>query len=111
MERNQAERDLVRREDEIILDVRSSLGTLRQRRSQIEIGAREISSLELSLEKASLEFESGLATNRDVTEAADALTDAQNDQLDRIVDHEIARLTLLRQLGLLFVDESGRLDE
>ena len=107
----QAERDLVRREDEVILDVRSSLGTLRQRRSQIEIGAREISSLELSLEKASLEFESGLATNRDVTEAADALTDAQNDQLDRIVDHEIARLTLLRQLGLLFVDESGRLDE
>lgn len=107
----QEERNLDRREDEVILEVRSSLGTLRQRRSQIEIGEREIGSLELSLEKASLEFESGLATNRDVTEAADELTDAQNQQLDRIVDHEIARLTLLRQLGLLFVDPSGMVTE
>ena len=107
----QSERNLVQREDEVILDVRNSLGTLRQRRAQIEIGEREIRSLELSLEKASLEFESGLATNRDVTEAADELTDAKNEQLDRIVDHEIARLTLLRQLGLLFVDESGQVDE
>jgi hypothetical protein len=39
------------------------------------------------------------------------LTDAQNQQLDRIVDHEIARLTLLRQLGLLFVDDSGQVEE
>jgi len=107
----QAERDLDRTEDQVILEVRNSLGTLRQRRTQIEIGEKEIRSLELSLEKASLEFESGLATNRDVTEAADQLTDAQNQQLDRIVDHEIARLTLLRQLGLLFVDDSGQVEE
>ena len=107
----QSERNLNQREDEVILEVRSSLGTLRQRRSQIEIGKREITSFELSWEKASLEFESGLATNRDVTEAADELTDAKNQQLDRIVDHEIARLTLLRQLGLLFVDPSGMVSE
>jgi len=108
---SQARRDLDRREDEVVLEIRSSLGTLRQRRTQIEIGIREIGSLERSYEKATLEFESGLATNRDVTEAADELTAAQNNQLDRIVDHEIARLTLLRQLGLLFVEESGLVRE
>lgn len=104
-------RELDRSEDQVILDVRNSIGVLRQRRTQIELGKREIESLELSLEKATLEFESGLITNRDVTEAADELTDAKNQQLDRIVDHEIARLRLLQQVGLLFVDESGKVDE
>ena len=48
---------------------------------------------------------------KELAATADVLSDAQNDQLDRIVDHEIARLTLLRQLGLLFVDESGMVEE
>lgn len=108
---DQVRRNRDRFEDEVVLEVRNLIGALEQRRAQIEIGVREIESLELSAEKAQLEVEQGSATNRDLTEAIDDLTAAQNQQLDRIVDHEIARLTLLRQLGLLFVDPEGRVEE
>jgi outer membrane protein TolC len=106
----QARRELDRSEDQAVLDVRSSVGALAQRRQQVQIGEKEIRSLELSAEKAQLEVEQGSATNRDLTEALDDLTSAQNQQLDRIVDHEIARLTLLRQVGLLFVAEDGSVE-
>ncbi len=108
---DQARRGLERSEDEVVLDVRSSLGSLAQRKAQIEIGILEIQSVQLSVEKAQLEVEQGSGQNRDLTEALDSLTESENQQLDRIVAHEIARLTLLRQLGLLFVEESGRLEK
>lgn len=108
---DQVRRNRDRFEDEVVLEVRNLIGALDQRRAQIEIGTREIESLKLSAEKAQLEVEQGTVTNRDLTEAIDDLTQAENQQLERIVDHEIARLTLLRQLGLLFVDASGRVEE
>jgi hypothetical protein len=42
-----------------------------------------------------------------VVEATNSLTAAKNDQLDRIVAHEIQLLRLQKQLGLLFVNEDG----
>ena len=104
---DQARRDLDRQQDEVILEVRDSLRTLQQRKVQIELGEKKILSVTFSVEKAEIDQIRGTGTNRDVVEATNSLTDAKNDQLDRIVAHEIQLLRLHKQVGLLFVDEDG----
>lgn len=107
----QARRDLDNRQDEIILEVRDSLRTLEQRRVQIELGIKKIQSVTFTVEKSEIEQLRGTGTNRDVVEAKNSLTDAKNDQLDRIVAHEIQLLRLQSQLGMLFVNEEGTVEE
>ena len=107
----QARRDLESREDGIILEVRDSLRSLEQRRIQIELGKRKILSVTFTVEKSEIEQLRGTGTNRDVVEAKNSLTDAKNDQLDRIVAHEVQLLKLQNQIGLLFVDEEGTVSE
>ncbi|MGE4601958.1 MAG: TolC family protein, partial [Planctomycetota bacterium] len=104
---DQARRELDRQQDEVILEVRDSLRTLQQRKDQIELGERKIQSVTFSVEKAEIDQVRGTGTNRDVVEATNSLTDAKNDQLDRIVAHEVQLLRLHKQIGLLFVDEDG----
>ncbi|MGE4619860.1 MAG: TolC family protein [Planctomycetota bacterium] len=108
---DQAQRRLDQAEDEISIEVRSSLRTLEQLRFQIEIGEKTIESFSFTVEKAEIDQLRGLGTNRDVVEAKNSLTDAKNDQLDRIVSHEIQLLRLQNQLGLLFVDEKGTVSQ
>lgn len=104
---DQARRELDRQQDEVILEVRDSLRTLQQRKDQIELGEKKIQSVTFSVEKAEIDQVRGTGTNRDVVEATNSLTDAKNDQLDRIVAHEVQLLRLHKQIGLLFVDEDG----
>ena len=104
---DQAYRELDRQRDEVILEVRDSLRTLKQRKDQIELGVKKIQSVTFSVEKAEIDQVRGTGTNRDVVEATNSLTAAKNDQLDRIVAHEIQLLRLQKQLGLLFVNEDG----
>ena len=104
---DQAYRELDRQRDEVILEVRDSLRTLKQRKDQIELGVKKIQSVTFSVEKAEIDQLRGTGTNRDVVEATNSLTAAKNDQLDRIVAHEIQLLRLQKQLGLLFVNEDG----
>ena len=104
---DQANRELDRQRDEVILEVRDSLRTLKQRKDQIELGVKKIQSVTFSVEKAEIDQLRGTGTNRDVVEATNSLTAAKNDQLDRIVAHEIQLLRLQKQLGLLFVNEDG----
>ena len=108
---DQALRTLDQQEDEISIEVRSSLRTLEQLRFQIEIGEKTIESFSFTVEKAEIDQLRGLGTNRDVVEAKNSLTESKNDQLDRIVDHEIQLLRLQNQLGLLFVDEKGTVSQ
>jgi outer membrane protein TolC len=104
---DRAYRELDRQRDEVILEVRDSLRTLKQRKDQIELGVKKIQSVTFSVEKAEIDQVRGTGTNRDVVEATNSLTAAKNDQLDRIVAHEIQLLRLQKQLGLLFVNEDG----
>lgn len=104
---DQIRRDLEEFEDNLILDVRESLRNLKQLKSQIDIEAKNIESLDKRVRQAKIENRQGNATNRDIVEAEDEKTRAENQQLDRFVSYEIRRLTLLRQMGILFVDEEG----
>lgn len=104
----QSQRGLREAEDRIILEVRDALRQLQRQKEQVAIERRNIESLQRSLEKARLENRAGLATNREIVEAQDSLTQAENSLLNRIVAYEVTRLNLLRQLGVLFVDPEGR---
>ncbi|MGE3165401.1 MAG: TolC family protein [Planctomycetota bacterium] len=104
----QSQRSLREAEDRVILEVRDALRQLERQTEQVAIERRNIESFQRSLEKARLENRAGLATNREIVEAQDSLTQAENSLLDRIVAYEVTRLNLLRQLGVLFVDPEGR---
>ena len=73
----------------------------------LEIQRQLIGDQTKNLRIAELRFERGEIPNRDVVEANQALLDAQNALIDEQVAYEIARLQLLRDLGILFIDETG----
>lgn len=98
---------------------------LEEFRQQLEVGIadafRELERLEKSLEiqqqliedqernvrVAELLFERGENDNRDVVEALQALVDAQNALISEKVSYAIARLELIKDLGLLFIGPDG----
>ena len=68
---------------------------------------------QLFLGRSQLRFEqgNGQVDNRDVTEANDQLLEAKNRLIDERVNYEISRLQLLKDLGILFIDEKGMFQE
>ncbi|MDH3592318.1 MAG: TolC family protein, partial [Planctomycetota bacterium] len=104
----QSRRNLEETEDSVILEVRDAVRRLRQRRQQIENDRDNIETIGRLLLKADLNNRSGIGSNRDVVEATQNLTDAKNSLNERFVDYLIDRLNLLQQMGLLFVDNDGK---
>lgn len=103
----QTSRSLRLAEDSVILEVRDSLRSLKLQREQIRIEEQNIEVLRKSLRKAELDNRSGAASNRDVVEALNRLTEALNSLNERVVAYELERLTLLRRVGVLFIDQQG----
>ena len=60
---------------------------------------------------ALLRFKGGELSNRDVVEAENELLDARNAYSQALVDYELQRLRLLRNIGLLDVEANGDLRE
>ena len=108
---DRARRGLDLAEDNVILEVRDSLRRLRQLQAQIENDQANIEVIERRVRRAVLDNLAGVGSNRDIVEATDDLTAAQNGLLGRFVEHLTTRLQLLQQMGLLFVDKQGRIVE
>lgn len=104
---DQRRRSLEEFEDELSISIRSSFRELDRRLESLEIQRQLIGDQTKQLRIAELLFERGENQNRDVVEANQALLDAQNALIDEQVSYEIARLQLLRDLGILFIDEQG----
>ncbi|MBI3848618.1 MAG: TolC family protein [Planctomycetes bacterium] len=104
---DQAHRSLRQTEDDLILEVRDSLRRLKQQEQSIDIQKQIVETETTSVRIAEIEYQAGEKSTRDVTEARERLLNAQNSLIEAIVAYEIARLNLLRQLGILFVDEEG----
>jgi outer membrane protein TolC len=102
-----ARRGLEQFEDELRVSIRSSFRELERRLQSLEIQRILIEDQTKNVRIAELRFERGELPNRDVVEANQALLDAENALIDEQVNYEIARLRLLRDLGILFVDDSG----
>lgn len=102
-----AQRSLEEFEDQLTVSVQSSFRELERRLQSLEIQRQLIEDQTKNLRIAELRFERGELPNRDVVEANQSLLDAQNALIDEQVNYEIARLQLLRDLGILFVGEDG----
>lgn len=100
-------RNLEEFEDQLRVSIQSSFRELERRLQSLEIQRQLIEDQTKNLRIAELRFERGELPNRDVVEANQSLLDAQNALIDEQVNYEIARLQLLRDLGILFIDETG----
>lgn len=103
----QARRDFDQFQDELVVSVQSTFRELERRKQSVEIQKELIVDQEKNLRIAQLLFEQGDNSNRDVVEAQQSLLDAKNSLIREQVSYEIARLGLLRDLGILFIDERG----
>jgi len=102
-----ARRDLTEFEDQLRVSIQSSFRELERRVQSLEIQQQLIQDQTKNLRIAELRFERGEIPNRDVVEANQSLLDAENARIDEQVAYEIARLQLLRDLGILFIDDTG----
>jgi outer membrane protein TolC len=104
---DRARRDLQLELDGVERDVRSQLRSLRQIEQQIELQKEQITQEQRAVAVTQIRYESGDADSRDLLDARQSLVDAQNELIDLQARHVIARLTLLRTLGVLFLGDDG----
>ncbi|MBI5363271.1 MAG: TolC family protein [Planctomycetes bacterium] len=102
-----AERGVAQFEDDLVVSVRSTFRELARREQSLDIQEQLITDQEKNAKIAQLRFEQGDFSNRDLVEAQEALLEARNALIQEKVSYEIARLGLLRDLGILFIDEKG----
>ncbi|MFO0983427.1 MAG: TolC family protein [Planctomycetota bacterium] len=105
--RDEAQRSYSLAVDQLGLQVRSDLRELNRISQQIVIQNDTIKSEEKALAITRIRYENGSAGSRDVTEAQQGLLAATNQLIQLQVDYAIARLNLLKDLGLLFLDAEG----
>lgn len=93
--------------DSLVVGVVSSLRALKRQRRTLEIKEQQIEDAARNVRIAELRFERGEIGNRDLLENQQNLLDARNALIDEKVNYEITRLELLKDLGILFIDERG----
>jgi outer membrane protein TolC len=103
----QARRDHQRRLDEVERDILNQIRELGQLEKRIELQRDQIERERRAVAVTQIRYESGDAETRDLLDARQSLTVVQNALIELKVQHFIARLRLLRNMGILFVDENG----
>lgn len=97
--------------DNIKLDVVDLWRRMNQARKNYEISLTSVEINERRVEEAELRAELGLGDIQDTVDSQNDLTAAQTDLISSIVDHNISKLEFWRDLGLLYVDDSGQWEE
>ncbi len=93
--------------DQVELEIENQLRSLRSLEQQIELQRGQIEQEQRAVTVTEIRYEAGDIDNRDLLEARQALFNAQNALIQLRTQHFINRLTLVRDLGLLFVDDEG----
>ena len=106
-----ATRNRERLEDTITFEVRDSFRTLAQAKRSYDIQVLSEKLAARRVESTQLLLEQGKASTRDRLDAEDDLALARNAVTGAIVDHFLARLALLRDIGKLRVDAEGSWNE
>ena len=88
-------------------EIRSAIRELERREISVQITRELITGEEKNKRLAVLQYERGQIDNRELVDAEQSLLNARNDLIDEQVSYELARLRLLRDLGILFIDERG----
>ncbi len=94
-------------EQDLVVQIQSKFRELARRTQSLEIQRQLIADQERNVKIAQLRFEQGDFSNRDVVEAQQSLLEARNALIQEQVNYEIGRLELIRDLGILFIDERG----
>lgn len=102
-----AHRNLEQFEDNLIVSLRNRFRSIERIELSLEIQRQAIEAEKRQTFIATLLFEQGERDNRDVVEAKQSLLAAENALVDEQVTYEIERLNLLRDMGILFIDEKG----
>jgi len=93
--------------DGLVVAVISSLRGLKRQRRTLDIQRQQIEDSARTVRIAELRFERGEIGNRDLLENQQNMLEAQNRLINEKVSYEITRLGLLKDLGILFIDERG----
>lgn len=93
--------------DNLRNDVRESVRSIDQARQTYIIQQRAVELADRRVENATLLFEFGQAEIRDLLEAEAAQLQARNSLTEALIDYHVGRYQLLRNLGILEVDEEG----
>ncbi len=97
--------------DNIKLDVLDAWRRMNQARKSFEISRTSVEINERRVEEALLRAELGLGNIQDTVDSQNDLTAAQTDLVSSIVEHNIAKLEFWRDVGLLYVDDTGQWEE
>lgn len=108
---DQAARELELSIDNMKFDVYEDLRRLQQARSNYESSKLGVQISERRVEEQDLLAELGRATAQDQVDAQNDLTSSQNALVAALVDHNIARLQLWRDLGILTIKDNGQWEE
>jgi len=98
-------------EDQIKLDIRNALRTLRIARENVRIQSEAVRLAERRVASTDMLLQAGRAEIRDVLEAQEALIGAQNALTGAVVSRRIAELEFQRDLDMLDVSAEGRIRE
>ncbi len=88
-------------------DIKDQLRQLERVAQQIELQKQQVEQEQRAVAVTEIRYESGDVDNRDLLDARQSLVDAQNALIDLTANHFISRLTLLKDMGLLFIDTKG----
>jgi outer membrane protein TolC len=109
--RNQAERQITQKEDEIKLQVRDSWRTLEQAKRNYEISEISVKLAERRVEEQTLLAELGRANAQDQVDTQNSLILSRNQRTQAVVTHTISRLNFWRNLGILYIKDNGQWEE
>lgn len=106
-----AERDLDEKRDTVRVEITDSFSRLSSLAATVEIERRNIDIAQRRADYAAFRFRNGELSNRDVVEAQNELLSARNAYASALVQYELQRVQLLRDMGLLDVGRDGALIE
>ena len=84
---------------------------MNEARKSYDISVTSVEINERRVEEAQLRAELGLGDIQDTVDSQNDLTAARTELVSSIVEHNIAKLEFWRDLGLLYVDDTGQWEE
>ena len=97
--------------DNVVLDVIDAYRRMSEARKSYDINVTSVQINERRVEEAELRAELGLGDIQDTVDSQNDLTAARTELIGSIVDHNIAKLEFWRDVGMLYVDDSGQWEE
>jgi len=93
--------------DNFIINIRGAFRELTRFKKSLEITEQIIEFEKRNKKVSEIKFNQGKISNLDLVDAQQALLDAENNLVQDKITYEITRLGLLKDLGILFIDENG----